>query len=151
MTTVLLLLLAVLLTSGIMWASSTATRLHRLHVRTESLLAALQFALDRRVAVLAALDADQFASLAHETEAVALHYDSFEQRTIQERKVAECIRTYQQPLPPALVDAEARVQLAHRFYNEAVTTTRSLRVRPLVKALRLGGTAALPPYFELPI
>ena len=56
-------------------------------------------------------------------------------------------------LPLALVaelaDAEARVLLARRFHNDAVRDTLALRERPAVKMLRLGGTAALPTYFEI--
>ena len=56
-------------------------------------------------------------------------------------------------LPVALVaelaDAEARVLLARRFHNDAVRDTLALRERPAVRMLRLGGTAALPSYFEI--
>jgi 8-oxo-dGTP pyrophosphatase MutT (NUDIX family) len=56
-------------------------------------------------------------------------------------------------VPTALVaelaDAEARVLLARRFHNDAVRDTLALRERPLVRALRLGGTAPLPTYFEI--
>ena len=56
-------------------------------------------------------------------------------------------------LPLALVaelaDAEARVLLARRFHNDAVRDTLALRERPAVRMLRLGGTAALPTYFEI--
>ena len=56
-------------------------------------------------------------------------------------------------LPAALVaelaDAEARVLLARRFHNDAVRDTLALRERPAVRVLRLGGTAALPTYFEI--
>ena len=56
-------------------------------------------------------------------------------------------------LPAALVaelaDAEARVTLARRFHNDAVRDTLTLRDRPAVRLLRLGGTAALPTYFEI--
>ncbi len=56
-------------------------------------------------------------------------------------------------LPVALVaelaDAEARVLLARRFHNDAVRDTLALRERPAVRVLRLGGTAALPSYFEI--
>jgi 8-oxo-dGTP pyrophosphatase MutT (NUDIX family) len=56
-------------------------------------------------------------------------------------------------LPVALVaelaDAEARVLLARRFHNDAVRDTLALRERPSVRVLRLGGTAALPTYFEI--
>jgi 8-oxo-dGTP pyrophosphatase MutT (NUDIX family) len=56
-------------------------------------------------------------------------------------------------LPVALIaelaDAEARVLLARRFHNDAVRDTLALRERPAVRMLRLGGTAALPTYFEI--
>jgi 8-oxo-dGTP pyrophosphatase MutT (NUDIX family) len=48
-----------------------------------------------------------------------------------------------------LGDAEARVLLARRFHNDAVRDTLALRERPMVRLLRLGGTAALPSYFEI--
>ncbi|MCV7101941.1 NUDIX hydrolase, partial [Mycobacterium palustre] len=48
-----------------------------------------------------------------------------------------------------LADAEARVVLARRFHNDAVRDTLALAERPLVRAFRLGGTAALPSYFEI--
>ena len=48
-----------------------------------------------------------------------------------------------------LADAEARVLLARRFHNDAVRDTLALRERPAVRWLRLGGTAALPSYFEI--
>ena len=48
-----------------------------------------------------------------------------------------------------LADAEARVLLARRFHNDAVRDTLALRERPAVRILRLGGTAALPTYFEI--
>lgn len=50
--------------------------------------------------------------------------------------------------PAALADAEGRIQLAHRFYNEAVSDTRALRLRPAVRFFHLGGTAKLPEYFD---
>ncbi len=39
--------------------------------------------------------------------------------------------------------------LARRFHNDAVRDTLALRDRRLVRLLRLGGTAALPVYFEI--
>jgi 8-oxo-dGTP pyrophosphatase MutT (NUDIX family) len=41
------------------------------------------------------------------------------------------------------------VLLARRFHNDAVRDTLALRERPAVRWLRLGGTAALPTYFEI--
>jgi 8-oxo-dGTP pyrophosphatase MutT (NUDIX family) len=48
-----------------------------------------------------------------------------------------------------LADAEARVLLARRFHNDAVRDTLALAERTMVRAFRLGGTAALPSYFEI--
>jgi 8-oxo-dGTP pyrophosphatase MutT (NUDIX family) len=53
------------------------------------------------------------------------------------------------PLVAELADAEARVLLARRFHNDAVRDTLALRERPLVRFLHLGGTAAMPTYFEI--
>jgi len=56
-------------------------------------------------------------------------------------------------LPPYLVaelnDAEQRVVLARRLHNDAVRDTRALRRTPLVRWLRLAGTAPTPRYFEI--
>ena len=48
-----------------------------------------------------------------------------------------------------LADAEARLMLARRFHNDAVRDTLALAERRPVRAFRLGGTAALPSYFEI--
>lgn len=54
--------------------------------------------------------------------------------------------------PPApqirLGDAHRRVQLARRFYNDAVSDVQRLRTRPLVRGFRLAGNAALPRTME---
>ncbi|MGB9309038.1 MAG: NUDIX domain-containing protein, partial [Mycobacterium sp.] len=56
-------------------------------------------------------------------------------------------------LPAALIaelaDAEASVLLGRRFHNDAVRDTIALGGRAVVRALRLGGTATLPTYFEI--
>ena len=48
-----------------------------------------------------------------------------------------------------LADAETRVMMARRFYNDAVRDTRALAQRRPVRWLRLGGHAAPPEYFEI--
>lgn len=47
----------------------------------------------------------------------------------------------------ALSDANVRVHLATRFYNQAVADTRHIRHRPLVKLFWLAGNAPIPAYF----
>lgn len=138
---------AVVVTIVALWAYFTAQRLNSLHIRTDSALAKLQAVLDRRAAVAAAL-APSAGEAAHRAEEVALTYGRFEERSARERELTALIRTQFSELPAQLVEAEVRVQLAHRFYNEAVADTRALRLRPLVRMLRLGGTAPLPQFFD---
>lgn len=147
MSTVVLVVCAVLITVALLWAYQTAQRLNRLHIRTDSSLLALQAALDKRAALVAALD-PQMQSAALSAESVALVYSSFAKRAEKERLISAHIATLGEKAPARIVDAEARLQLAHRFYNEAVADTRALRTRPLVRILRLGGTAKLPEFFE---
>lgn len=147
LTTIAAIIVAVIIAVVLSWASSTAQRLHRLHIRTDAARQSLQAALDRRAAVFSALY-PQLADVAAAAEAIFLEYDRFAARAEAERSLSQEINNLPQ-LPPAIIDAEARLQLAHRFYNEAVSDTRALRVRPMVRLFHLGGTARLPEYFEL--
>lgn len=140
-------LLAVLVTAVVLWAYFTAQRLNRLHIRTDAALAALQAALDRRVAVAAAL-LPEVRELTGAAEETTLAHGAIEERIARERDLSAALARREGEPPTQLVDAEVRVQLAHRFYNDAVADTRALRLRPLVRALRLGGTAPLPEFFE---
>jgi 8-oxo-dGTP pyrophosphatase MutT (NUDIX family) len=130
-----------------------ANRLDRLHIRTDAARAALMAALERRAVV---------------TRAVALHLDdeglrgaatraehaATDDRELQENELsgllAGVVRTR---LPLALrnelADAEQRVMIARRVYNDAVRDTRALRSRRLVRWLRMAGTAPVPAYFEI--
>lgn len=148
MSTFFYLAIAVLVTAMVLWAYSTAQRLNRLHIRTDSARQALEAALDRRAALVGALIPDA-AESARRAEAIPLIYSRFGDRSRAERHISEVIIKQTTPVPKALVDAAARVELAHRFYNEAVTDTRDLRTRISISALRLGGRAPLPEYFEL--
>lgn len=148
MTMVFYLLIAVLVTAVVLWAYSTAQRLNRLHIRTDSARQSLGAALDRRAALVAAL-VPEAADATRRAEAIPLIYSRFEARARSERQISEVILALEKPIPEALVDAATRVELAHRFYNEAVTDTRDLRTRWMVRAMRLGGRAPLPEYFEL--
>lgn len=142
------LLLAVLITAGVLWAYFTAQRLNRLHIRTDSALQNLQAALDLRASLVEAL-LPQLTAVARAAAANNLVHNEFDERAARERTLSEALSGCDHGLPPQLVDATARVELAHRFYNDAVSTTRALRTRPLVRFFRLGGTAPLPDYFEL--
>ncbi|GAB2498411.1 hypothetical protein CATRI_07270 [Corynebacterium atrinae] len=141
------ILLAIVLTAIALWAYFTAQRLNRLHIRTDAALASLQAALDRRAAVVAVV-IPEAREIAASAEAVPLASGNFEERIGRESELTKALEPVVGRVPVQLADAEVRVQLAHRFYNEAVADTRALRLRPAVRVLRLGGTAPLPEFFE---
>jgi 8-oxo-dGTP pyrophosphatase MutT (NUDIX family) len=151
------LVLAVLGALGA-WALQTASRLNRLHVRYDLSWQALDGALGRRAVVARAVAADAYGRSPAGKRLTALA-DAAERAPRPAREAAEnelsAALTQVDPasLPLALVaevaDAEARVLLARRFHNDAVRDTLALRERPLVRWLHLGGTAAMPSYFEI--
>ncbi len=144
---VVVLFVALLALAGA-WAFHTAQRLHRLHIRLDRSRDALQAALDRRCAVVAALEPD-VASLARTTEAIRLHPADLASRLQAEAALERAVGESSQSKgsqPAELQDAHTRVELALRFYNDAVSDTLALQSRPMVRALRLGGTAVAPQY-----
>ena len=151
-----LLLIALLLLAA--WAFQTASRLDRLHVRYDLSWQALDGVLARRAVVARAVAVDSYGGAPAGKRLAALA-DVAERSPRDRREAAEnelsAALALVDPatLPLALVaelaDAEARVLLARRFHNDAVRDTLALRERPVVRLLRLGGTAALPTYFEI--
>ena len=153
----LVLLVVVFLLVGLR-AFQTANRLDRLHVRYDLSWQALDGALARRAVVARAVAVDAYgggpdgrrlAALADIAERSPRHG-----REAAENELSAALALVDPAsLPAALVaelaDAEARVLLARRFHNDAVRDTLALRERPAVRTLRLGGTAALPTYFEI--
>lgn len=134
-----------------------ATRLDRLHRRTEAAWAALDVALARRsgvaraVAVASGLDIDIAASIAkaaRRTDAA-----SRAQRADAENELTKALETM--PTAPEssvaneLLEASQRILLARRFYNDAVRDTRALRADRFSRMFRLAGSATLPDYFEI--
>jgi 8-oxo-dGTP pyrophosphatase MutT (NUDIX family) len=135
------------------WGYETANRLDRLHVRYDLSWQALDGALARRAVVARAVAAgsadEQLAELADAAERAPR-----QAREACENQLSAALATVDPASLPAgliaeLADAEARVLLARRFHNDAVRDTLALRERSLVRLLRLGGTAALPSYFEI--
>jgi 8-oxo-dGTP pyrophosphatase MutT (NUDIX family) len=140
------------------WVYQTANRLDRLHVRYDLSWQALDAALARRAVVARAVAVDAYGGAAEGKRLAALA-DAAERAPRHAREGCEnelsAALAMVDPLtlPSALVaelaDAEARVLLARRFHNDAVRDTLALRERPMVRLLRLGGTAPLPTYFEI--
>ncbi len=153
----LVVLLLVLLAVGA-WAYQTAHRLDRLHVRYDLSWQALDGALARRAVVARAVAVDAYGA-GPEGRRLAALADTAEKAPRAGREAAEnelsasLALVDPTSLPVGLVaelaDAEARVTLGRRFHNDAVRDTLALRERPAVRLLRLGGTAALPTYFEI--
>jgi 8-oxo-dGTP pyrophosphatase MutT (NUDIX family) len=153
----LAVLAAVLLVGGI-WAFQTAHRLDRLHVRYDLSWQALDGILARRAVVARAVATDTYGNTPAGRQLAALA-DAAERAPRTSREGAEnelsaaLAAVDPASLPVALVaemaDAEARVLLGRRFHNDAVRDTLALRERALVRWLRLGGTAAMPTYFEI--
>jgi 8-oxo-dGTP pyrophosphatase MutT (NUDIX family) len=140
------------------WAYQTAHRLDRLHVRYDLSWQALDGALARRAVVARAVAVEAYGG-GPDGKRLAALADTAERAPRTAREAAEnelsAALAVVDPasLPVALVaelaDAEARVLLARRFHNDAVRDTLALRERRAVRMLRLGGTAALPSYFEI--
>src|ERR1700751_4423721 len=144
------------------WVYQTANRLDRLHVRYDLSWQALDSALARRAVVARAVAANAYRGAPEGNSAakqLAALADAAERAPRQareacENKLSAALAMVDPESVPAgliaeLADAEARVLLARRFHNDAVRDTLALRERRLVRLLRLGGTAALPSYFEI--
>ncbi|OQO94944.1 hypothetical protein [Saccharomonospora piscinae] len=154
---VLLALVVALLVAGSLWLVATANRLDRLHVRGDASWAALDAALARRAVVARTVAVSVLAP--EESATVRAAADGAESAPRAEREPAEneltrtLARVDRARLPPPLADelsdAEQRVVIARRVYNDAVRDALALRERRRVRYFRLAGTARRPEYFEI--
>ncbi|HZA18592.1 MAG TPA: NUDIX hydrolase [Pseudonocardiaceae bacterium] len=132
-------------------AMHAATRLDRLHVRTDAAWAALDAALRRRALMVEGLDG---AGAMNGAADVALRAGEHAAREEMENEVGRVLAVLNRTgLDPAraeqLVDTQQRVVIARRVYNDAVRDTLALRSHRTVRWLRLAGRAPLPRYFEI--
>ncbi|MDO4928773.1 MAG: hypothetical protein Q3976_06885 [Corynebacterium sp.] len=141
---------AILITAFLVYCWSTAQRLHRLQIRVDAALDSLEAALDHRAVIVSLLDPNA-KDLCTIAEAVRLSPEQFDARAAHERKIAEAAARIPTPWPEQVTAAETKVQIAYRFYNDAVLDFRGLRLRPLVRVLHLGGAARIPEFFEYPL
>ncbi|MGH3793330.1 MAG: NUDIX hydrolase [Pseudonocardiaceae bacterium] len=136
---------------GLVDVVRTARRLDRLHVRTDAAWAALDVALGRRVLAVSGLGASPACSAA--AADAALQAGLAVREDVENELgwvLAVLDRTGLDPARAAqLADAEQRVVIARRVYNDAVRDTLALRSHRTVRWLRLAGTAPLPRYFEI--
>ncbi|PTR26758.1 NUDIX domain-containing protein [Rhodococcus sp. OK519] len=140
------------------WAYGTANRLDRLHVRSDLSWQALDAALARRAVVVraiasalstASVDGKRLSVLADQAERADRAHRENAENALSGALTALDTHLMRPQLIAELADAEARVLIARRFHNDAVRDTLALRTRRPVRWLHLGGTAALPTYFEI--
>jgi hypothetical protein len=154
---------AVLLT---LWIAFTLTRLDRLHARVDAAYAALDAQLVRRaVALLRVAETpdparDDDTRVAYErlaTHALAAS-GSGAAREEAENAVGRAVRAVRDAGRTAggdtgataeVAEAAARVQIARRFYNDAVRDTRALRARRLPRLFRMAGHREMPQFFDI--
>lgn len=141
------------------YGSWTAGRLDRLHQRVELARASLETELARRSALVAELAGsdilDPASALllldaAHRARAASL--DAVEVHEQAESALTRAIHatgTEVEPWAGELGLAMRRVQLARRFHNDVVVSTRDLRQRRLVRWFHLAGRAPMPVTVEL--
>lgn len=142
---VLVVVVAVLALVGL-WLSLTASRLNRLHIRTDAARLALEGALQSRSAVVSAIHPELMRT-AGRTTSVALRAEDMDARSDAENVLLRQLRA-EDIGNPAFVEASVKVDLAARFYNDAVGDTRDLRGRSAIRVFRLAGSAPLPAYYE---
>lgn len=137
-----------------------ANRLDRLHVRTDAAWAALDDALSRRARAVGELSSAAAeatgrsgpAALSAAAELALRAAPGVREDAENElgRALGVLDRAALDPVRVArLADAQQRVVIARRVYNDAVRDTLALRSRRMVRWLRLTGTAPLPRYFDI--
>ncbi|TCN42097.1 hypothetical protein EV644_104479 [Kribbella orskensis] len=138
------------------YCSWTAGRLDRLHHRVATARASLETELARRSALVAELASsgvlDPASSLllldaAHRARTATP--DEREKRESALTRAIGATSTDVEPWAGELGLAVRRVQLARRFHNDIVVSTRELRRRRLVTWFRLAGHAPMPGTIEL--
>lgn len=155
-----LAVVAVLVVAAGLYLVATANRLDRLHVRMDAGRAALDAALARRAVVARTIAAGApDATTPDSTAGLAEAARAAEEAPWGEREPAENTLTrlldqvdraaLPRPLADELADAEHRMIIARRVYNDAVRDTLALRRRRKVRYFRLAGTAPRPEYFEI--
>lgn len=163
------LLIAAVVVLLLLYLSSTAGRLDRMHRRVELSHENLVYVLamrHRSARAVAALPQLPPAAAGRIRECVALAVKAEQQGGVaqsvaESQLTAVLVAEFDDPelvdvlvkgadgkAVLSLADACRRVQIGHRFYNNAVSTTRSQRVRMVVRLFRLQGSAAMPQTME---
>jgi hypothetical protein len=152
----LLLIAGVLLLVLLGWTAWTLTRLRRLEGRVRRARDVLDGALLRRAELAAALARERVPELGEQlcaeiaAAAAGARSPSAGDHEAAENALGRALRRVPAGLHlPESADADVRVGLARRFYNDAVRDTRSLRAQRLARVLKLHGRRPLPRYFDI--
>ena len=147
--------------AGLLWlvvlSITRATRLNRLNVRVDLAFEALTAALERRAVVARAIAAEDpeaegagaLAAAAIDAEAAPRETRESAENDLSVALARTSSSNRSHALVAELADAQTRVTVARRFYNDAVRDARALGGRRMVRWLRLGGHSRLPEYFEI--
>lgn len=147
--------------AGLLWLAvlsiTRATRLNRLNVRVDLAYEALIAALERRAVVARAIASEDptahgataLATAAIEAEAAPQTTRESAENSLSVALARTSSTNRSHALVAELADAQTRVTVARRFYNDAVRDARALGGRRMVRWLRLGGHSRLPDYFEI--
>ena len=151
---ILLALVVALVVAFGLWLVATANRLDRLHVRMDAGWAALDAALARRSVVARTVAASALPPREAKVLRAAAESAPRAERELAENELTRRLARVDRSRLPAglaeeLADAEQRVVIARRVYNDAVRDTLALRRRRRVRYFRLAGTAPRPEYFEI--
>jgi hypothetical protein len=157
-----LLLVAGALALLLAWAAWTLTRLRRLEDRVARAWAVLDDRLQQRAALVADLAADHAAHLGEDraTRLKTVAHDARDpltgDRELAENALGRELRALPGEVPgvprvllAALGEADERIALARRFYNDAVRDTCLLRQGRLPRLLRLHADHPLPRFFDV--
>ncbi|SNS62285.1 Uncharacterized conserved protein [Geodermatophilus saharensis] len=144
------------------WTAWTLTRLRRLETRVARAWTVLDGRLRQRAALAADLASDHSAALGEDraTRLKAAAHDAHDplagDRELAENALGRELRALPREVPgippaclAALAEADARMALARRFYNDAVRDTHLLRLRRLPRLLRLHADRPLPRFFDV--
>ncbi len=144
------------------WTAWTLTRLRRLEARVARAWAVLEDRLQQRAAAAADLAADHSADLGEDraTRLKAAAYDAQHPHPLDRELAENALGRELRALPPevqgvpaarlaALAEADARMALARRFYNDAVRDTQLVRLGRLPRLLRLHADSPLPRFFDV--
>lgn len=177
-TATLISMVAIALIIFATWAYLTAQRLHRLHKRCEQAALALEGALDRRALAARTVARSLRRAAAHpgvdtaqaeeiRTAAATIRHAAHivegtacpQLLDLREREIVENdltlalgranLSSVEHEDIAGLQEAAVRVNLARRFYNNAVREALAVQTAPLVRFFHLAGHAPAPHFFNI--